>query len=230
MRAVAEPAGTAPAATSSTVRPAPWLREERNDLAVDRLLDAAGRAFADHGVEATRMEDVARAARCSRGTVYRYFGSVARLRSDYVAREARRMASAVGRTIDAEPGAGPDRVLVTGITASLAAVRADPALRAWFTAEAVGTTNAIAGHSGEVNAMAAALCDRVMDEAAGAGRLRAGVTRADATEWIVRVILSLLTLEPPVPRSPEDEADLVRRFVVPALLVDGDDPGYAPRP
>jgi AcrR family transcriptional regulator len=224
----AAPAGIAPAEAASPGRSGPWLREERSDLAVDRLLDAAGRAFADLGVEATRMEDVARYARCSRGTVYRYFGSGEGLRAAYVAREARRMAAAVARQIDADAGAGPDRVLVTGVTASLAAVRADPVLRAWFTAEAVGTTNAIAGHSGEVFAMAAALCDRVMDAAAAAGRLRAGVTRADATEWIVRVILSLLTLEPPVPRSPEDEAELVRRFVLPAVLVDEEVP--APHP
>lgn len=47
-----------------------WLREEQVDLAVDRLLDAAGEAFAHDGVDATTMAGVALVAGCSRATLY----------------------------------------------------------------------------------------------------------------------------------------------------------------
>ena len=50
-----------------------WLRHRDVDVAVDKILDAAGRTFAEHGVEKATMIDVARAAECSRATLYRYF-------------------------------------------------------------------------------------------------------------------------------------------------------------
>jgi len=39
----------------------------------DRILDAAGELFAARGVSAVEMTDIARAAGCSRATLYRYF-------------------------------------------------------------------------------------------------------------------------------------------------------------
>ena len=45
--------------------PGAWLREEQADLAVDKILDAAARAFADLGVSRTRMGHIARYAGCS---------------------------------------------------------------------------------------------------------------------------------------------------------------------
>ena len=39
-----------------------WGRRDEPDLAVEELLDAAGRLFAEHGIAASSMSDVARAA------------------------------------------------------------------------------------------------------------------------------------------------------------------------
>ncbi|HPY25671.1 MAG TPA: helix-turn-helix domain-containing protein, partial [Mycobacterium sp.] len=38
-----------------------------------RILHAAGELFAERGVDAVEMQDIARAAGCSRATLYRYF-------------------------------------------------------------------------------------------------------------------------------------------------------------
>ena len=46
-----------------------WLRAERATLAAEQILDAAGVLFAEHGVAAVGMADVAGAAGCSRATL-----------------------------------------------------------------------------------------------------------------------------------------------------------------
>ncbi len=74
-----------------------WLRAEHASLAAEQILDAAGALFAEHGVAAVAMADVATAAGCSRATLYRYFDSRDALRSAYVHREARRIGAEVAR-------------------------------------------------------------------------------------------------------------------------------------
>ena len=54
---------------SSEARPLSWLHDDRTQLAQNRILDAAGEAFVELGVAQASMEDVARFATCSRGTV-----------------------------------------------------------------------------------------------------------------------------------------------------------------
>ena len=49
-----------------------WLREEQADLAADKILDAASRAFVELGVSRTGMGDIAQYAGCSRATLYRH--------------------------------------------------------------------------------------------------------------------------------------------------------------
>ena len=50
-----------------------WRREEDSGPAVDKILEAAERAFVELGVSAAGMAEIARFAGCSRGTLYRYF-------------------------------------------------------------------------------------------------------------------------------------------------------------
>ena len=56
-------------AAAGAVGPSGWLDDQRHELARTQLLDAAARLFAEHGVVAVGMADVARAAGCSRATM-----------------------------------------------------------------------------------------------------------------------------------------------------------------
>ena len=67
------------------------LVREYNELAAERILDVAARLFVEHGVARVGMADVAKAAGCSRATLYRYFDSREALRIAYIHREARRL-------------------------------------------------------------------------------------------------------------------------------------------
>ena len=72
-----------------------WLGSRRAEVAAERILDAAGELFAGHGVTGIGMNEIARAAGCSRATLYRYFENREALHRAYVHREAR----AVHRTL-----------------------------------------------------------------------------------------------------------------------------------
>ena len=66
-----------------------WLRPHRTEAACDRILAAAGELFAERGVESVGMNEVARAAGCSRATLYRYFDNREALHAAYVHQQAR---------------------------------------------------------------------------------------------------------------------------------------------
>lgn len=185
-----------------------WLREERGELATERILDAAGRLFVEHGVAATGMGDVARAAGCSRATLYRYFENRDELRAAYVHRAARRIGADVAARVAGVDD--PATRLVDAVLAAVEAVRGDPTLAAWFTP----ADSALASSMGASSAVIESMVAGFLGGEAGVG------TSADAApaRWVVRVVLSLLTLPG---AGPDDERRMLERFVVPVVL------GYA---
>lgn len=134
-----------------------------NDQA-GRILDAAAGLFAERGVAAVGMGEVARAAGCSRATLYRYFPDRHALHVAFVHREARRIGSLV-------PAGDP----AEAVLAAVREVRARPELLAWFGAADAATTAELAQSSEVI---------------AGLGLAAAG--DEPAARWLVRVIVSLL--------------------------------------
>lgn len=65
-----------------------WLGTRRNEVAADRILDAAGDLFAERSPGSVGMHEIAAAAGCSRATLYRYFENRDALHTAYVHREA----------------------------------------------------------------------------------------------------------------------------------------------
>lgn len=168
---------------------------DRRTPAVERILDAAGELFAEHGVPGVAMADIAAAAGCSRATLYRYFPDRTALDHAYVQREASR----VGRLVAADLAdvVGED-VVVAAVLAALRYVRRSPALAAWFADPAAGRTADLAAASEVVAALGLAV-----------------TPDPDAARWLVRVIVSLLTSPG---RDDADERALVARFVAPVVL------------
>jgi AcrR family transcriptional regulator len=171
---------------------------DRRAPAVERILDAAGGLFAERGVDAVAMGEIAAAAGCSRATLYRYFPDRPALQLAFVQREAVRVGSLVAAELDGlgGPGGRAD-VVAEAVLAALRHVRAAPALLAWF-----GDRDAV----------------RTADLAQGSEVVEAlGLSMAadpDAARWLVRVIVSLLT----VPGGDaEEERRLVERFVAPVV-------------
>ncbi|MFJ4652515.1 TetR/AcrR family transcriptional regulator [Nocardia sp. NPDC088792] len=181
-----------------------WLADDRADLAAERILDAAARLFAEHGVTAVGMADIAKAAGCSRATLYRYFENRQAVRVAFVHRETRRIAAqlfgAVGEIAD------PGERVVAAMLGAVRAVRADPMLIAWFRAGEAGPAGRISQDSEVIESIAAALFTSTELTEAERGRL---------ARWLTRIIVSLLSSPG---RDEDEERTMLEEFVVPLVV------------
>jgi AcrR family transcriptional regulator len=184
-----------------------WLADERGALAAERILDAAAVVFADRGVAATGMAEVAAAAGCSRATLYRYFENRRALHVAFVHREARR----VGALVSAEVAGvrDPTRRVVDAALAAIREVRATPVLAAWFRLGDAGIASELAHSSEVIEGLGAAF----LSEPALGDPAEPDVT--NRARWLVRVIVSLLTVPG---ESDADERAMLERFVAPLVV------------
>jgi AcrR family transcriptional regulator len=181
-----------------------WLAPHRGEAAVDRILDAAEELYTQRDQASIGMNEIARAAGCSRATLYRYFENREVLRIAYVHREARRLSRAIAEEIGGI--SDPRERLIASVTAALRMVRESPALSSWFATSRPPIAGELAGHSEVITAMAAAFVGSL-------GREDPAVVERRA-RWVVRVLTSLLTY------PGQDEADeraMIEEFVVPIV-------------
>lgn len=184
-----------------------WRRHNDEGVAVDKILDAAGRTFAEHGVQSAAMVDVARAAGCSRATLYRYFPNQEALHLAYVHRATLRIAERLA----AERDSGDSSSLTERIMAGIAAVRSDPLLAVWFEPENMAVPIAMSQSSELLRVMSSGLVDQL-----GAGSLGQDETERRGA-WLLRCIVSMLAM----PGSDEsEERALIDSFVVPVLVTE----------
>ena len=184
-----------------------WLGEARGELAAERILDAAAGVFAERGVAATGMGEVARAAGCSRATLYRYFENRHALHVAFVHREARRIGSRIAGEVAGITD--PQAMVLEATLAALREVRSQPTLTAWFRLGDAGIAAELAHSSAVIESLGAALLSGT-----GLGAPTDPDVSARA-RWLVRVIVSLLT----VPGADEeDERAMLERFVVPSVV------------
>jgi AcrR family transcriptional regulator len=185
-----------------------WLGERRTEVAADRILDAAEQLFTAHDPATVGMNEIARAAGCSRATLYRYFDSRESLRIAYVHRETHRL----GREILPffERIEDPRERLVTSIMATLRMVRENPALAAWFGSTRLPIGGEMAGQSQVITALASGFL-KSLGSSSGSVDAAALDRRA---RWTVRVIVSMLMF----PGHDEDEERaMIEEFVVPVV-------------
>ncbi|MCV7440850.1 TetR/AcrR family transcriptional regulator [Mycobacterium paraense] len=180
-----------------------WLTATRGEAAVDRILDAAEYLYTQRDQASIGMNEIARAAGCSRATLYRYFENREALRTAYVHRETRRLGRAIADEIDRIED--PRARLVAGMTATLRMVRESPALSAWFAVSRPPLGGELA-QSEVITALAAAFVGSLAPEDPAVVERRA--------RWVVRVITSLL-LYPGADEA--DERAMLEEFVVPIV-------------
>ena len=181
-----------------------WLGSRRTEVAADRILDAAEHLYTQQDQAGVGMNEIARAAGCSRATLYRYFENREALRTAYVHRETRRLSRAIRERISGIDE--PRERLIASIIATLEMVRSSPALASWFAVTRPPIAGELAEQSDVITAMAAAFVNSLgaQDPAVVERRAR----------WVVRVITSLLMF----PGHDEaDERAMLEEFVVPIV-------------
>ena len=182
-----------------------WLSERRTELAADRILDAAEELFTRHDPGSVGMNEIAKAAGCSRATLYRYYENREALRTAYVNRETYRLFDAIKEKISGITD--PRERLGAGIATTLRLVRESPALSSWFATTQPPIGAELAEQSDVITALAAAFVNSLGadDPAVVENRGR----------WLVRVITSLLIFPG---RDVADELAMVEEFVVPIVV------------
>jgi AcrR family transcriptional regulator len=182
-----------------------WLSARRAEVAADRILDAAEELFTQQDPSSVGMNEIARAAGCSRATLYRYFENREALRTAYVHRETHRLADAIKNQISGVDD--PAVRLIAHITTTLRLVRESPALAAWFATAHPPIGGEMAEQSEVIAALAAAFVNSL-----GADDPTIVESRG---RWLVRVITSLLIFPG---RDAADELAMVKQFVVPIVV------------
>jgi len=191
-----------------------------SSAARERLVDAAERCIDRFGLAKTTLEDVAAEASVSRATIYRYFSNRDELMLEVLLRE-------LARSFDLDlddfvvPATTPDEFAEAIVEASaylLTTIRENTKIQLLLNQEA---HNVAATVSGASPAMFVALSEDLLFHlvpAQAAGLIRPDIDLDAASEWIIRSILSLITVEGPVQRSIDDEKRFLAMFLVPAIV------------
>ncbi|HTZ15721.1 MAG TPA: helix-turn-helix domain-containing protein [Mycobacterium sp.] len=182
-----------------------WLSARRIEVAADRILDAAEELFTRHDPGSVGMNEIAKAAGCSRATLYRYFENREALRTAYVNRETYRLFDAIKEKIGGITE--PRERLTAGVVTTLRLVRESPALSSWFAITQPPIGGELAEQSDVITALAAAFVNSLGAEDRAVAESRA--------RWLVRVITSLLIFPG---RDVADEQAMIEEFVVPIVM------------
>lgn len=189
------------------------------DEARRRLIDAAEACIDRLGLAKTTLEDVAAEANVSRATIYRYFDGRDELVLGVLLRELERSPDPFEGDLDGVRT--PDELadlIVSSSVVLLQRIRTNPKLQLLLSTEGAGVSATIQGASAALFRGYAAELRPLLVQLQGRGLARSDVQPDELSEWILRVILSLLTVDGPVPRDADDERRLLRAFLVPALL------------
>lgn len=189
------------------------------DDARDRLVDAAEVCFTRFGVAKTTLEDIATEAGVSRATVYRYFGGGRdEIILGVVLREGREFLASLDHRVQREQTLGD--AIVEGVLYTVAAVRRSDHLALLFAPEVAGHTTSIAGASAALYELTQDFLRPIFDQARTSGQLRDGIVSEDAAEFVLRMILSLLSVAGPRRRPQAKEREFLRTYCAGAITCD----------
>lgn len=189
------------------------------DDARDRLVDAAEACFTRFGVAKTTLEDIATEAGVSRATVYRYFeGGRDEIILGVVLREGREFLESLGRRVRREQTLGD--AIVEGVLYTVAAVRKNDHLALLFAPDVAGHTTSIAGASAALYELTQDFLRPIFEQARTSGQLRDDIIAEDAAEFVLRMILSLLSVAGPRRRSQAKERRFLRTYCAGTIVRD----------
>jgi len=195
-----------------------WGTKERLDNEDDargRLLNAAEACFDRFGLRRTTIDDVAREAKVSRSTVYRYFDGRGDLIVAVYLRESETVNAKV-KSLMSRPGPFAERV-VKALMRSIDAIRSGKYLPLMLSPEgAVLASKAITASSAFFESSRATMSP-FFERAKADGEVRGDIELDDFIEWTLRIIFSFAMFDSPIQRDPKDLRRLIETFLVPSL-------------
>jgi AcrR family transcriptional regulator len=195
-----------------------WGAKERvdnEDDARERLLNAAEACFERLGLRRTTIDDVAREAKVSRSTVYRYFDG----RGDLIVGAYLRESDAVFERVKilmGRKGTFGERV-VEATMRSIEAIRSGRYLPLMLSPEGALLASKAITASNAFYESAHATMGPFFERAKAEGEVRDDIVLDDFIEWTLRIIFSFAMFDSPMKRDPESLRSLIEAFLVPPV-------------
>lgn len=186
-----------------------------SDYAEEKLIAAARSCYKKLGVTNTKVEDVARQAKVSRSTVYRYFKNRDEILTGVVIHDALQISRMMMEQLGHIDCFG--EFITEAILLSLREAPKSPAYQLLIAAE-TKTINRLCISSQEFAAMITDLLIRNYERAQANGELRDGIQLPHLVEWLARVLMSYLTTPSPLLQNEEDIRALLETFLLPAII------------
>jgi AcrR family transcriptional regulator len=182
----------------------------------ERVLDAAEACLQRFGLAKTTIEDVARAAELSRATVYRQFGNRDGLLLAVAARDAERTATDAELYLQQFDDVGS--WIVEGMLFCLREIPKRPVLSQFLAPQELGAASRLILTSERMLAIGAEMLRPMFEPAHREGLLAEDLDLDSLMEWVLRILMSYLTVPGPPGRSEESLRQLLRGFLLPAVL------------
>jgi TetR/AcrR family transcriptional regulator len=189
-------------------------RRADSDFAREQILDAAWRCYKNNTFQKTRMEHIAREAKVSRTTIYRYFQNRDEVLAGVVLRALHDMIDQVRGRI-AEPTSF-DEFLVESLVSIAEEVPHSPVFSVLMLEETIIMSRMYIGSSPIFAIMSTYFKPR-FEAARAAGELRDGVEFEQFMNWIIHVLSGYVLAVSPL-RGSNEWREILRRFLAPSIL------------
>ncbi len=182
-------------------------------MATDRALNAAVQCFHEKGVNKTNMEDVAKGANMARSTLYRYFKDRDELVISVIEREAFGLMDEILPKL--QKCLSLKDYLVEGILMGLDGIENNAILRSLVEGE---SSHHLLLATERLTAIGVKALEPALENYKQNGVLRDNLEIEQVNDWILRLIVSLLTLPSRVVATRAKKRSLIQNMLLPALF------------
>lgn len=189
-------------------------RRADSDFARKRIIAAACASYRRVGFKRTSLADIAREARVTRATVYRYFSNCEAVLNTVIMQETEVVAAIVTRQMEGVDSF--EEFMVRSIVDGLRMIQSSPVLRLFFAEEESGAVVQrlfSANYAVVVNLVVDFFRPR-FEQARREGLVRENVDLREFLDWELRMATIYL-----LSARIDDLEKMLRRFVMPAILV-----------
>lgn len=181
----------------------------------DRIIEAGELCIRRSGITQMRMQDVADEARVSMATLYRHVPGKEGLLLGVLVAEAEQLLARLDAVVALQDD--PADALVEGVLFLVHETRKNEVLMAVLSPDAFGLTLSAPGALAATVAEAAKFVEPLL-AATPPRRRRSYVTPAEASEWVTRIVQSMLQMPDIETRDDAGWRSYLHRLLVPALF------------
>lgn len=189
-------------------------RRADTDFAREQILDAAWRCYKVNSIYKTSMEHIAREAKVSRTTVYRYFENRDEVLTGVMMRALHQLIDDIRNAVVATDTFAD--FIVESLVCGVETVPKSPML-ALSLQEQSSVFNRIYIVSSETQGILVEFFRERFEQAERNGELREGVELLPLIDWLIHVI-SAYMLAPTAKQSPDDWRKMLRTFLIPSVV------------